>query len=246
MIRKSLAFSLWFVFVCWTTSAVAIPIEYSYTYYTAYAAAYNNGSVDEENLAENYPVKATGSLPPVETIAGWEDPPISVSASSSGYNDVNTDVKGGDGRANADLTFDLNYPKVRIKFNYGIVTYADSDDTWSAAAYSRGNLKVTISSPHILGYAWQFQLNSGPNESQTGSVDEIVDLGGPTGSGYMLSFSIDELSTAQLYPNATYASASAHVWINNIEVEALPLPSTLLLLGSGLLGLLGVRKKFRG
>ena len=246
MIRKSLAFSLWFVFVCWTTSAVAIPIEYSYSYYTAYAAAYNNGSVDEEDLTGNSPVKASGSLPPVVTVAGWDDP-VNVSASSSGYNDVNMDTKGGDGRANADLLFDLNYPKVRIKFDYGIETFASTDEpSWGYGAYSRGNLKVAILSPHIIGNAWEFRLNFGPNESQTGSVDEIVDLGGPTGSGYMLSFSIDELSTAQLYPNATYASASAQVWINNIQVEALPLPSTLLLLGSGLLGLLGVRKKFRG
>jgi hypothetical protein len=246
MKRTSLAFLLLFVFICWTVSAMASPISYSSIKYEAYAWVDNNGVQDDETQdAASPPVSASVSQTPITSSAGWDNNEV-VHASSSGNVSGVGSHGGGESHANATFLFTPDFPKMEITFDYGIETSASKNGSWtSGSVNAEVTLKVNITDIGALSPDWEFEFHLGSNDSQTGSIEKIVDLSAP-GSGYRMFFSVWERTGAILSGDATEAAFEARGWMENIQVEAVPLPSTLMLFGSGLLGILGIRKMFLG
>lgn len=89
-----------------------------------------------------------------------------------------------------------------------------------------------------------YQFTVGINGSPLSTISRIYALGGPgVTESFLITPSIDSISLSFLMS----PSAEASPIIDNIKITTIPEPTTLILLGSGLLGLAiaGGKKKFR-
>ncbi len=97
----------------------------------------------------------------------------------------------------------------------------------------------------FLSYEGSFEAIGGPADGLT-SIDIGVSESGRTPVGYSLQLT----GTGSVYEDFTWAGPMANTYNNNINTEQtfaspVPEPSTVLLLTTGMVGLLGFRKRFR-
>jgi hypothetical protein len=146
--------------------------------------------------------------------------------------------------AEAQFFFTASTPAIRVMFDYGLGVEVEgfSNDA-SAHAYAALWLRLeeTGGSPLFEGTDLEVGISGidSGSDSDTGSFDELFSV--TSGKEYWLALSTGEVAT-EVSDDAT---AYAYAEVTNFRVEAVPIPSSLLLLGSGLIGLVGLRKKLK-
>lgn len=225
----------------WPMVASADPISFSDTHY--YVSAYaTNGGTPEQTLVQE------GSQPPVEVhLDAYLYLTPGGDAIIPNNSKLYADARGvfdGQAVASAQSTYDFtaSFPQIRISFDYEISAISNYGMTGSA--YAGGQIFCSLYDTTWSRMIFQFSDGvdvEGNNNGSTaaGQITRLTSL--IEGHDYELILGIPSV-----YMRESFASASAYAWLDNIDLEAVPLPGTLLLLGSGLLGLAGWRRFRKG
>ncbi len=216
----------------WAPSLTASPIPYSFTQYHAYAQAYSYvaPSGTDEDIKSSPPVKARADAHP------YSDADASAPDSSH----FSAQASGDKGSANsflrATFQFTSTFPAIRIQYDFALS--ADVPGVGNSDASINSYLKDMTSALTIwsdnptVSAAYPYGERK---DDKSGSIDKVLSL--ILGHEYELFLSCEGHGSGS---NRVYAEEE----MNNIQVNAIPIPSTLALLSSGLIGLLGFRKKF--
>jgi len=237
----------------WAASATAAPIPYTFTWYTAHAET--DGGISEQTYPYFFPLLVDSTdyysfFGP--TVAHAEAPDSShFYASSYSVSDSPSSF------LQATFQFTSTFPAIRIQYDFNLSAYAVLNtfglpefstasgegainsflmDTTTGLTIWRDDQIVTVS---VFGPGPPFDENGG----NSGSTDEILAL--TLGHEYELFLSCSSKalgSSGIIWETTGYGSAE----LNNIRVDAVPIPSTLLLLSTGLVGLLGFRRRLKG
>lgn len=234
-VKKLFALSTVIGILGWTVVASANPISYTDTHYYASARILHIDGVPEGSVQE-------GSQPPVEVHLSF---PYSGSANvvipnnSNLYADVanNSLLIDSESIPRSTYRFTADFPQISISYDYHITVYAYAGFTGYGSASGEilsslfditDNMMVWYFNPKLTAY-----YNDG-EKSTTEIISKLLDL--VDGHAYEL-----RLDIASVYARANLADANGHVSIDNIVVDAIPLPGAMLLLGSGLFCIVGWR-----
>ncbi len=210
----------------WVTNSSASPIPYSFTQYDAYA-------------------QVTGVPNPMEDIKS--SPPVNVflkylifsyagaSAPDTSHLSANSSADMGIANSFLKATFNFinNFPAIRIQYDYAIS--ANSPGTSFCEASINSFLMDMTSSLSIWGDNQQVRAEPFNTDEKSGSIDIVLFL--ILGHEYELFLSCETDGNAV---NRCAASAD----MESIQITGVPLPSGVVLISSGLVGLLGFRKRF--
>jgi hypothetical protein len=213
----------------WVLGSQSAPISFTSTYYEAYASAYYGWESEEFKKTSPGPVSANASVPNASAAAGASGDTqltgLCASASAS-----STDAYAYSYMV-ATFEFEATFPQIRISYDYEVKLTATGDEV---IAY--GGFYVYLEDWSAGGAPFVHVLE----ENGKGRLNELIDLS--SGHEYYLWLGTD-LLRAEIYDNdGTWASAS--VSLTNIDIQAVPLPASLLLVGSGLLALWARKRKY--
>jgi len=152
------------------------------------------------------------------------------------------------------LQFTATTPGLHVSFNYKLDAVAETFDDEGAYAYSYSDAYFSLrddGSGYLAEEYWYADTDNALNETHiSGSFDEYFAL--TEGNDYELCFSLspyrldngewDDWPMLEAYVEGN-AYAYAYSDFSNVKIEAVPLPSAVLLLGSGLIGLVVLRRK---
>jgi len=210
-------------------------------YYDAYAYYWADTSNNNQSHDGTPPVEASISFP-----ASSSDPLLAAYAKADRYA-LSANASAEDsGQSHSDawaygistLIFKANSTAPgEITFNYTISLSANDPNVDYAYAYVTLRCRLYQSSTLLYSYDISKDTYTDGDINITNGLfnSDAIDLVKDT--EYKLQISIWRCN-ADYYDGTGY-SAYASATIDNISVNAVPLPSTLLLLGSGLLGLTG-------
>lgn len=230
------------VVLIWVLAAGAAPITYTSTSYNAYGYAQNGMTwVDDTQSAATLPIDATATEGNASAHA-WANNTTRLEAQTSASTDG---VTGSYTMAwmTAELKFTATFPVVNIYYDHTIALTANPG-ALSGYAYADGLIMSFLEDLTTSDFPWQhtpFYFTSDGDINVSGTVNKAVSL--TVGNDYGLYLSAYYLSADADYD---VGNASAHVLLNNIQIDAVPLPAGLLLLGTGLLGLWGWNRRGRG
>lgn len=219
----------------WVSSVMASPISYSFT---EYKAQLDTGVIDTD-------VKPS---PPVSV----GDPSFAAEASALDSSKFSAFVLGAisfpmDAFLQATFRFTATFPAIRIQYNYDLGATASygMGGVSRATAEINSYLKDTTSALETWSdkqvaeaLAIQGREDNIYEDENKGFIDKVLAL--TLGHDYelFLSCSADAGNFFNDYGTAT-------AMMNNIQVNSVPLPPGFVLLSSGLLGILGYRKKLK-
>jgi hypothetical protein len=187
--------------------------------------------------------------------------PLIISTTSSGRKFLGEDSYYGINNDTVSLSLSglPAHTQVRITFDLYVLQTWDGlssygPEPWELSIAGGPNIIRTTFSNVDPGYSYTRQSYPGPypggiNPPRTGA-SEINTLGYPFGgdSVYHLSFEVPHSASSVLFQFTASGlqGISDESWgLDNVRVQVVPLPPSLLLLGSGLIGLAVVRRRER-
>ena len=176
-------------------------------------------------------VNAWGQIPDSSTIGGGAD---GIASGSDDYVLI-------DAGAGMELNFTATFPAIRISFDYALDVAGQGNslgsETTAAAAVG---MFLDDSSGISFNYVNEFFVDFSGIDTDSildsGNFDETIFL--TMGADYDL-----ELFAAGFIDLFDNASGHGYAEIMNLNIEAVPVPPTLLLLGSGLIVLVSFKRK---
>jgi len=145
------------------------------------------------------------------------------------------------------LYFTATTPALHVSFDYNVNVSAQTYGS-DAYAYSYSDAKFTLydygsgsGGTYLADEYWWLDAGADPLAPSDSIIDGFFEgyFALTEGNYYELCLSPWDLK-AEVYGNAhAYASSD----FSNVKIEAVPLPSAVLLLGSGLIGLVALRRK---
>jgi hypothetical protein len=231
----------------WTSPALAIPYD-STEYYASVYAVYNWTEVDQDDSGlpwPNYPddrfaevTNASARAISEGSYAGGDEYPATrLLAETSAQGDEGDNTAYSESSMNYWASFTADFPAVKLYFDY------DYRISGSGEIYTTGVIVYTYLRDVDTGsFVWEdyYDFYYGDETTvYTGTINEEIILI----SGHQYELGLELYNQAYAYLDGESALAFAE--ITNLSLDAVPLPSTLLLLGTGLLGLgaLGWRRK---
>jgi len=155
------------------------------------------------------------------------------------------------------LYFTATTPGLHVSFNYNVEVSAQTYDDENAYAYSRSGAYFSLydngSASYLADEYWGLEaeventLNfSDSPDPISGSFDEYFTLTEDNDYELFLGLSPywldDDWPMLEAYVEGN-AYAYAYSDLSNVVIDAVPIPSAVLLLGSGLIGLVALRRK---
>lgn len=233
----------------WAANSAAAPIPYTFTWYTAHA---ETTYVSEMSFFD--PPVVAGSVDyysffgPTQAVAEAPDSSHFSASSFSVSGDANSFL-------HATFGFTSTFPAIRIQYDVilsawaAIIEFGFPSSFASAEAEINSFLRDTtagltiwsddqIVSASAVGNEPPFVFGNNP-----GSIDVILAL--TPGHEYELFLSC----SSKAYGESGiifYSEGSGSAELTNILVDAVPIPSTILLFSTGLIGLWEFRKRFAG
>jgi hypothetical protein len=228
-----LSFLAVIAFSVWASGLQAAPIAYYSTQFSAVISGYEY----IEDIKPLPPVEATTSLGFLLKASAPD------TANFSANYGVYADWGGQGASVGAVYNFTATFLAIRIQYDYDL--NAEAHGGISLAAASAGIASSLYDSTAGI-YIWtdnqgvfateQMSNTWIPSDSKTGTMDQILML--TFGNNYELTLS----GFVSGVPGISGGS-SASMQMQNIQIDAVPLPSALLLLGSGLLRLANYRRR---
>lgn len=142
------------------------------------------------------------------------------------------------------FTFTADFPKINIKYDYEVAVIAEGGNFGVAEAaagilsYLRDLTALNVVFINDVFRSVKVSVNEYDIGTAAGSVDVLLPL--VIGNNYELVLD-DSGTKAYAYAEAT-GGAGAVDRVTNIQISAIPLPGSWLLLFSGLAGLVGLRR----
>jgi hypothetical protein len=161
----------------------------------------------------------------------------------TGDDDAVVGVKGPLGTLNS-LNMSFVFSNPIDTGNAPFAAFGISDNSTWVADNHRLNV-ISMDGNQLIGtsivHVWDFTLNGGDGGDLTGlGQSDNVTL-----NSILATYGTWEVMRAYAYIGDTGGPSSGSVDINSITVSSVPEPATMLLLGLGLVGLAGVRRKFK-
>ena len=252
MLGRSYNIVLLVIVLCWTSTASAFPISYSksgsYAYaYTEEDAWYNYNDDEEWMDSDSLNAYAWAEVSCADSMAECYDGIFGTYLYAEA-NAAQPGTYGLEGYASAIsdtgafLEFTANFPQIRVQFDYNLMADADWEYGTRYSKAEVGSYLLDITENYKV---WEINFTivmDGtplPEPIRYGTVDELLDLA--NGHYYRLYLAVWEVNAYVEGEVTAYASAT----IENIQVDGVPLPSTLLLLGAGLLTLAAYERRNR-
>jgi hypothetical protein len=255
MQKKSLVLVVMMTLLAWTGTALATPLILDH--YQAYTKA-NINPFGDEYFDDDYTETPTAYAEAITpNTPEYAEAFAYCPSSDSLYASALSNYQGSGGTSASasmiawkdQITISADLPQLHIHFEYYL--YVKVDDTGSGstnAGHAEASLHPTVVdySPGSYGLVVWDLPDSLTLDNSTGTeiinttsdtIDEVISL--IPGHKYAISFSPFEVK-AWAYDGQ---EAWAYGAITDIDLQLVPLPSTLLLASSGLLGLLALRRK---
>jgi hypothetical protein len=234
--QKVLAAVLFVGVLGWAPSVTASPIPYSFTEYHAYALAdsalFHFGSpIIDEDIKPSPPV-STSAFVAIGYAKASALSNSTFSAESFGKDFVDCSAF-----LEATYKFTSTFPGIRIQYSYIFNAHTGLEFS-QATGNVNSHLKDLTSGLTIWSDNPMVEVNTGEGVTQSNSIDKVLSL--VLGHDYELFLSCGTSGSAVFFSHG-YAKAV----IENISVTVVPIPSGFILLSSGLVGLLGFRKRFK-
>ena len=157
------------------------------------------------------------------------------SMSVDGWDPANFDT-GSSYSASVDLFYNFNsatVARVSLDYSYSILVRWTGD-------YSNAGVSILLGNTELLNEGLS-RYCVGSNEYQglaiSSNYSNVLDVE----AGDTLTFKI--WGYGESYRPGVYSQAKAQIY--NVQISAVPLPGSIWLLGSGLIGIVGVRRKFK-
>jgi hypothetical protein len=161
----------------------------------------------------------------------------------TGDDDAVVGVKGPLGTLNS-LNMSFVFSNPIDTGNAPFAAFGISDNSTWVADNHRLNV-ISMDGNQLIGtsivHVWDFTLNGGDGGDLTGlGQSDNVTL-----NSILATYGTWEVMRAYAYIGDTGGPSSGSVDINSITVSSVPEPATMLLLGLGLVGLAGIRRKLK-
>jgi hypothetical protein len=212
----------------WASTAMCSPISFTFSEYHVWSgwAPYEKEPYWEEDLKS--------PVPPVMASKGQGSANVK---SASNFAAESSTI--GRARLETTLRFIATFPSISIGYDYDYASseHARSGDYASSSVDIQARLNDLTTGDDI----WSEGYGANGTGKGSASISETLNL--TSEHEYELFFSIFSKTTTS-YSVTSYAISSGE--ISNLQIEAVPIPSTLLLLCSGILGLSGMRMFRKG
>jgi hypothetical protein len=236
LFAKGLVLILFIGILGWAPTAFCYPISYTSSEYRAYA---NDTIHSSEDIQLSPPVVALFDPFNVWGAYAYGDAnSAQIYADSSYRNDAVGNVK-------IILTFTSTFPAIRIQYDYSFHAMAFWNDSNQGWGYGIGEINCYLKDTSSGVIIWSDDQIAEANVHDqwevynSGSVDKLSYL--VPGDDYELNLSCSAL--AYYYFSDT---AFVDVSLRNFQLNAVPPPPTVWLVGSGLLSLAGWRRFRKG
>ncbi|GAB6097027.1 hypothetical protein JCM14469_32810 [Desulfatiferula olefinivorans] len=191
------------------------------------------------------PTNDTSDFVGVNAFTGSNAPNVSAAGSPvSAGSEHNFEFSDGDGRL--DLVFDAvnvsAYSGVTLSLDYWITNTGYETGDMFSIGLSDGNSQVTLLSLNDMDLESSASADDGTANWKRASFDLDDYLNAAMASSSACTFLSPE--TLSLIVSVDTNAASENIFVDNILIEGseVPVPATLILFGSGLAGLAGVRR----
>jgi hypothetical protein len=240
-------------------AAQAAPIVYSSTDYEAYASASDAATPEEiEDLqsGSSLSIAASATVDNASATAGAsDDTQLQLSAFSSASTAPENTAGQASSSLAASLIFTATFPQISISYTYNIQMTVEPGDEGSASAeVGLSSILINKTTSETIwsydryyynydGVYYSFDLEG----NQVAVTEEEVN--GLETVNYLTTLTKDEeyelyFNVSALYIYVSYdGEASSEISLTNINIQAVPLPPSLFLVGAGLLGLWGLRRR---